>query len=106
MICDRPSFHCSVTITSFDGRASFEPLSLVPGSRSVLDYALQRLVDGEDTMDTKFVLFSKRRVQTVVPGGQVPTVGAEVPRVVYASASMLSSISEYFQNCKFGFLIL
>lgn len=54
---------------------------------------LSRLITGEDIMDTKFLLFSSRRVHYA--SGKV---GAGEPLPVYSSAEFLKSQSDYFRK--------
>jgi hypothetical protein len=88
------TFQCTVTIVFLeDAPAHAMPTSV----ERVLVRTLRQLVDGEDVMDTKFILFSRHHIQTGADG-QPSLVGASTPRAVFASAAALSSFSEYFQN--------
>jgi hypothetical protein len=93
-----PTFTCTVRITT--GITHPLPIALVPVAHpggAPISEILRRLVDGEDVTNTRFLLFSQRYRHTH-SDGQV-SIGARRPRDVYANSDILSSLSEYFQNC-------
>jgi hypothetical protein len=55
---------------------------------------LSQQIEGRDIIDTKFVLFSRRRVQDGV-------VGAQRPLAVYANSSLIESQCDYINTSEF-----
>lgn len=95
-------FTCKVKITTVGAQPpapQTAPDSATTLGSSAVSNILQRLIEGDDVIDTRFLLFSQRHSHTH-PDGQV-SIGARAPRGVYANAIILSSISEYFKNCTF-----
>lgn len=61
-------------------------------SDPLLLHDLSRLIDGEDIIDTKFLLFSGRAID------DRGIVGANAPMAVYASSKFLKCHSDYFET--------
>jgi hypothetical protein len=93
------TLQCGITITTPENGAGavLRESNLLPNFGAAMSQTFHRLVEGQDIVDTKFVLFSQRHRQTRTDGQIV--IGAKAPREVYANSAILSSVSEYFQSC-------
>jgi hypothetical protein len=95
----------NATIQRDDGfRVSLDISTIRSSTRPIVTnpfilHNLSQQIDGRDIIDTKFVLFSRRRVRDGV-------IGAQRPLAVYANSSLIESQCDYFNTSKFILMVV